>query len=126
MEIIKMFTQDATNEIVSFTSRPPREGEVDGKNYHFISKDEFLKKIENNEMFEYAQYNDWYYGTAIDSLDKDLINIGVFNRQGIEQLYNNEQINLFIVQMISCGKTRLLRSLHREQHPDVDEIVRRY
>ena len=48
---------------VSATTRPPREGEIDGVNYHFISKAEFEDIIEKGGMLEYATYCDNYYGT---------------------------------------------------------------
>lgn len=48
---------------VSATTRSPREGEVDGVNYHFISKEEFEKLIKEDGMLEYAQYCGNYYGT---------------------------------------------------------------
>ena len=49
---------------VSFTSRLPREGEIDGVNYFFITKEEFENKIKNGEILEYNLYNDNYYGTS--------------------------------------------------------------
>lgn len=46
--------------VVTTTNRPPREGEVDGVDYHFVSTDEFIHMIENDELVEYAQvYNDY-------------------------------------------------------------------
>ncbi len=48
---------------VSCTTRSPRAGEVDGVAYHFISKDEFKKRIDKNEFVEYAEVFDNYYGT---------------------------------------------------------------
>jgi guanylate kinase len=79
-----------------------------------------------HEMLEVAGYRDWRYGTAIDSLDMNKTNVGVFNRKGIESLMNRDDIDLFVVMMIADGKTRLLRSLNREEFPDVNEIIRRY
>jgi len=49
---------------VSTTTRNPREGEVDGVNYYFITKEEFLKRIDDGEFLEYNYYNDNYYGTS--------------------------------------------------------------
>ncbi len=49
---------------VSTTTRSPREGEVDGVNYFFITKEEFLKKIDEDEFLEYNYYNENYYGTS--------------------------------------------------------------
>jgi guanylate kinase len=48
---------------VSCTTRPPRPGEVDGTDYHFLSREEFLGKIERGEMLEYAVVHGNYYGT---------------------------------------------------------------
>lgn len=48
---------------VSSTTRNIRDGEVDGRDYHFISKDEFLKKVAHNEMLEHAEFCNNFYGT---------------------------------------------------------------
>lgn len=57
---------------VSATTRKPREGEVDGVNYHFISHEEFLKKIEENAFIEYAEYCSNFYGTLQSEVDNKL------------------------------------------------------
>ncbi|MDO4855359.1 MAG: guanylate kinase [Limosilactobacillus gorillae] len=58
---------------ISMTTRKPRPGEVDGKDYFFVSKEEFEQKIQAGEMLEYAKYVDNYYGTPLkwinDTLD---------------------------------------------------------
>ncbi|AOF55017.1 MULTISPECIES: guanylate kinase [16SrI (Aster yellows group)] len=48
---------------VSATTRKPRPGEQDGKDYHFLTKEEFEKGIENNCFLEWAKFIDHYYGT---------------------------------------------------------------
>ena len=48
---------------VSATTRAPREGEIDGKHYFFITKQEFEKRIANNDFLEYAQFAGNSYGT---------------------------------------------------------------
>ena len=53
---------------VSMTTRDMREGEVDGVNYYFISKDEFRKRIDEGKLLEYNIYNDNYYGTPKDKV----------------------------------------------------------
>lgn len=112
-------------EIVSCTTRPPRENEVQGINYFFYSEDEFYKKILYSEMLEYTEFNNWYYGTSIDSLDKNKINIGVFNPDGVKNLLTKD-CNLLIFWIDASDKTRLLRQLNRENEPNVKEIVRRF
>lgn len=59
---------------VSCTSRSIRNGEVDGVNYYYLTRDEFEKKIENHDFLEYAIYNDNYYGTPIDKIEEKLNN----------------------------------------------------
>ncbi|KAI5184319.1 guanylate kinase [Nematocida homosporus] len=53
---------------VSYTTRTPRENEEPGREYHFLTKDEFRAKIEENELLEYAEYAGNYYGTGDESL----------------------------------------------------------
>lgn len=48
----------------SYTSRDPREGEEEGVQYHFISRDEFENKIKNGEFYEYDLHHENYYGTS--------------------------------------------------------------
>lgn len=50
---------------ISATTRQPREGEKDGVNYHFISRETFLQMIENQEFLEYAEYVGNLYGTPL-------------------------------------------------------------
>ncbi|WP_096199309.1 guanylate kinase [Bacillus sp. FJAT-45350] len=60
---------------VSATTRNPREGEVDGVNYFFRSRDEFENMIVNDQLLEWAEYVGNYYGTPIDYV-KETINKG--------------------------------------------------
>jgi guanylate kinase len=77
----------------SFTTRPKRVYEVDGKDYHFITKEEFYFKFNNNEILEHREYNTllngkpdtWYYGLSKDSLSDD-INVIIVDLQGLRQL----------------------------------------
>lgn len=60
---------------VSATTRSPREGEVDGVNYHFMTKEDFKHKIEEGDFIEYAQVYDNFYGTPKSNVEK-LLNEG--------------------------------------------------
>jgi guanylate kinase len=57
---------------VSCTTRPPRSGEVDGTDYHFLSKESFLRRAENGEMLEYALVHGNYYGTLKSTVKEAL------------------------------------------------------
>lgn len=57
---------------VSATTRAPREGEVDGVNYFFKSKDAFKRMIEQDELLEWAEYVGNFYGTPADFVRKTI------------------------------------------------------
>ncbi len=57
-------------ESVSYTTRSPREGEIDGLDYFFVSRDEFGAMIGNNAFAEWAEVHGNLYGTALDTLDE--------------------------------------------------------
>ena len=111
---------------MSCTTRPPREGEVDGINYHFLTGEQFGKKVLQNEMLEATCFNDWFYGTSIDSLDEDMVNIGVFNPEGVESILAYNNIDSIVVYVDTKDKERLIRQLNRESDPDVNEVIRRF
>ena len=56
---------------VSHTTRPQREGEVDGKDYHFVTEEEFKSLVDENLMIEYEQYGGFYYGTSKKEILKE-------------------------------------------------------
>lgn len=114
------------HEIVSCTTRPPRQGEVDGVNYFFLSNEEFATKVLNFEMLEATEFNGWFYGTDETSLSANKINLGVFNPAGIDALRENPHIDLTVIMVDATDKERLIRQLNREDNPDVKEIIRRF
>lgn len=57
---------------ISSTTRSPREGEVDGVNYHFISKETFEQEIDEGLFLEWAKVHDNYYGTSLKPILKEL------------------------------------------------------
>ena len=59
----ELLRDDAYRYSVSATTRAPRPGEVNGKNYHFLTREEFEGRVERHEMLEYTEYCGNYYGT---------------------------------------------------------------
>lgn len=114
------------NEIISHTTRPKRENEIEGKNYFFISQEEFIKLIEEDSIFEFTEFNGWLYGTADTAYSKDKPNIGVFSPSGIAALSENPHIDLTVFYIQASDRNRLMRQLLRETNPDVHEIIRRF
>lgn len=74
--LMKQLVHDYDNYAlsVSMTTREPRPGEIDGKEYFFVSKDDFEKKIAENGLVEYACYCGNYYGTPREYVEKQLEN----------------------------------------------------
>lgn len=57
---------------VSMTTRKPRQGEQDGVDYFFVSKEEFEQKIKQKKLLEYAEFVGEYYGTPLEYVDKQI------------------------------------------------------
>lgn len=71
--VVKKLTNDYGYKVsVSATTRQPREGEKDGREYFFITKEEFESRIQAQGFLEYAGYVDNYYGTPAEYVDKEL------------------------------------------------------
>ena len=87
---------------VSATSRKPRENEINGKNYFFLSKEEFIKRVKNNQFIEWEEvYKDNYYGTLTSELEnafeKNLIfDIDVVGGLNIKKKFPSQTLTIFI------------------------------
>ena len=57
---------------ISATTREPRVGEVNGKDYYFLTKEQFEEKIKNDEFYEYANVHGNYYGTLKEVVENNL------------------------------------------------------
>ena len=97
------------HEIVSCTTRPRREGEQDGVNYHFLTNEEFTDLVLQDRMLEATVFRDWCYGTALNSLDYNKINIGVWNPEGLELLIEHPTLDVLPIYITADDKIRLLR-----------------
>jgi len=111
---------------ISLTTRPQRQGEIPGVDYDFISEEKMMELLLNNQMLEVANFNNWFYGTSLESLSKDKVNISIYNPEGVEALLMNSQINPLIFYIDVSDKIRILRYLNREENPNISEMIRRY
>lgn len=114
------------HRVVSYTTRPKREGEIEGREYKFISLEDFEQKLLNQELIEANVFNGWGYGTSLDCFNKDKTNIMITTPSGLELLLQSNELRVFPCFVRVTDKTRLIRQLKREEHPDIDEIMRRY
>ncbi len=89
---------------VSATTRPRREGEVHGKDYYFLSVEQFEEWIEKGKLLEWARVYDNYYGTPLDPVienfnrGKDVImDIDVQGKRQIERNFRGRVISVFVL-----------------------------
>jgi len=101
---------------ISHTTRKPRPQEINGKDYHFVDKDEFNSLVNKNDFFEYANIFDNYYGTLkkpileLLKLGKDvLFDIDWQGTQQLKKIKNLSLVTFFILPPnITVLKQRLL------------------
>jgi len=111
---------------ISYTTRPPRPGEVDGQDYHFISEEQFVRLREAGAFAEWARVHDFLYGTARTPLDEALtsghdllLDIDV---QGVSQLktsYAASSVSIFVLPPSWGELERRLRG----RGTDNDEVI---
>jgi guanylate kinase len=65
-------TDPAIRLSVSYTTRPPRPGETDGRDYHFVSRERFEEMLAEGEFLEHAEVYGNFYGTSKGSIERDL------------------------------------------------------
>lgn len=112
----------------SMTTRNIRDGEVDGVDYYFTNREDFEKRIENNEFIEYASYNDNYYGTLKKEVEDRLENgenviceIEVQGAMQIKKLFPNSILIYILPPSFEELRNRLI---HRNTD-DIDTIEKR-
>ncbi len=114
---------------VSCTTRKPRQGEVDGKDYFFLSEEEFQKKIEQNEFLEWEQVHHYYYGTSRVLVEQwlswgnvVLLDIDVNGALTIQQKFNNRAISIFLE---PPSVNELINRLKKRKTESREEIAKR-
>ena len=130
----KIAEQNANFSIsISHTTRKPRPSEINGKDYHFVSREEFKNLTNKNNFFEYANIFDNYYGTSkkpiIDLLAKGKNVLFDIDWQGTQQLKKNKNlliVTFFIVPPdLKVLKQRLL-DRHNGQKILVEERMKKF
>jgi guanylate kinase len=91
----KRFESRGFKYAVSYTTRPPREGEVDGKDYIFISDDEAKVLIESGFFYEYVIFNGWVYGTSVTQFHTD--DLFIMTPAGISHIKPEDRVSSFII-----------------------------
>ena len=106
---------------VSCTTRPPRVGEENGKDYYFLSEQDFLDLINLGDMIEYQQFNGWFYGLTRDEFhDSDVI---ILNREAVDMLPEEIRKQCMVMFLDIDINTRLERM--QERNDTADSLERR-
>jgi guanylate kinase len=101
----KLLEDDADISLsVSVTTRPPRRGEIDGRDYHFINEGRFQEMVRRSELLEWAKVFDYYYGTPKQPVDNVLTQgrdvLFDIDWQGTQQLREkaaNDLVSIFVL-----------------------------
>ena len=115
-----------SHRIVSCTTRPPREKEIDGFDYYFLSTPDIKGEISQGKFLELTSFNGWFYGTRITDLSEYRINVGVFNPAGVLNLLKRKDIDLRVVEVQADEELRKKRYLNRDSKCDIKELERRF
>lgn len=104
---------------VSHTTRTPRAGEVDGREYHFVSRDQFISMIGDGAFLEYATYGGNFYGTSYEAFrtalnegGKVILEIECEGAQQVRKRFSGETvsvISIFIRTSLDELRNRLVK-----------------
>ncbi|MDJ0691538.1 MAG: guanylate kinase [Xenococcaceae cyanobacterium MO_188.B32] len=113
---------------ISATTRKPRPGEIEGRDYYFVDRHKFELMIENDKLLEWAEYAGNYYGTPKDKVEKTitlgkwpLLEIEIVGARAIKQIYPSA-LRIFILPPSLAELERRLRSRGKDSE---EAIIRR-
>ena len=112
---------------ISMTTRAPRNQEVDGVNYYFVSQEEFKKNIENNNFLEYAKFVGNYYGTPkdkVEALRNDGHNVLLeIEINGAKQVMSNVHDDAVISFFLMPPSLEVLEDRIRKRKTESEDVI---
>ena len=115
--------------LITYTSRPMRDGEKQHSTYHFISEEDFKKKINEHFFAEWKKYKTtegvWYYGTALEDYYRaDENSIVILTPDGVKDL-QDKNIKMYIVYIYANLRTRMQRlSLRGDNQEEAERRIK--
>ena len=114
----------------SYTTRPVRQGEIDGKDYFFITDEQAQSMIENGEFFEYVPFNGWIYGTTLSQWNQENDeSVFIMTPTGLSHVGPDDRKECFVIYVDIDKDVRKERLLNRnmpgdslERRIDADEL----
>ena len=136
----KILEKTKWKSLIPYTTRPMRDGEVEGQEYHFISTDQFKSYIDRGIMAEFREYDTvfgkWYYGTILPAditatgKDTGVGYLAIGTLESYMQLKRKlGEENIFPIYIEVPDELRLERAFHREEgrgNMTREEILRRF
>jgi len=120
---VKKLINKGAIKSISYTTRPIRDGEVNGEDYHFISVEEFKEKIEQNFWYEWDLFrpdDQWYYGSSNDDIDK--CDLFIKTPSGVKSMKEDLR---FKCNVIYLNIEESIRKERLEKRSDIDSVERR-
>lgn len=128
--LAKQFVKDnpSFSRIVTYTTRPKREGEIDGIDYHFVSDEVFDSMVKQGSFVEHASYRGWKYGTAINFGNTEnkivvLTPAGARAFRRYKTIHPELHLNVLVMYLKVDRRSRLIKMLQRGD--DLEEAYRR-
>ena len=113
------------NRCVSITTRPMRDYERDGVDYHFLTVADIDQLEKEGLLAERTCFNGWHYGLTVAEIEEG--GVVVIEPNGLRQIIEKVgRENVFVVYLTYPDKERLIRSLVARNDNDVDEVIRRF
>lgn len=109
-------------KVISYTTRLPRQGEIDGIDYHFITDEKFAELKSKNFFVEVGVYRGWYYGSSVSDYRKDKM-VAVLTPHGLRQVQKMKGLDIVSFYIDIPRRDRLIKMLQRGD--DIDECTRR-
>ena len=113
---------------VSHTTRTPRSNEIDGVDYHFVSKKKFKELIDEEKFYEHAKIFENYYGTLKRNVDETIKENDILfdiDWQGTKQLSKFKNLNLIKIYLITDKEELKSRLIKRNQNTN-EEVKKRF
>ena len=114
------------SKVISYTTRPMRDGEKDGIDYHFVSEEKFSEMEKNGDFIEYAQYRGWNYGSAKSDYADGKDHVVVLTPHGcrlLKKWAKDSGVKILSVYINVDRRARMIKILERGD--DIDESCRR-
>ena len=111
---------------ISVTTRTARDNEIDGKDYYFVSSDEFREMMDNNKFLEHAKVFNNYYGSLREHVDNHLANgndvLFDIDWQGAQQIVNSDYSRIITIFIMPPSKELIKQRLLTRQKDSGDNI----